>query len=825
MVPKQIRVHRIIIVSLLMMYTLSCRLDSASPQTTQAAPWNTPVLEDSQAGDTMQAVPEHPRLFFSANDIATLRTQTQTSHAEIWAPIEAYVNAEMHARRARLTEHTEPPADENEDAFRNFGNRMLPLAFACVITENTDYCNLARDYLLTMVAMDQWDEEGKRDLGHSHILISSALAYDWLYRHLTPNQRVTIRTDLARRAQELYTASVEPITSDGDNWWQRSYIQNHYSTNHSAIGLAGLSLLGEDERAQIWITHANQRLTIWRDLLNNIGDGSWHEGIEYQSYSLTMTLPYLVNLRTLQGVDLFPHTYLQNYPYWRIYNSLSNGQFILSYGNFEWSWANSYDSQNILRFIAAAYNNGHSEWMAQKLIADFGRPINVWHVPWNVFEYLYYNPARVAEAPDDLPLSRTFLDLEAVIWRTGWSADDLVFGLKTGAYGGRFAFNSFTQGRYPWETSCVITDCEYNVGHEHNDINGFYLYQAEQWLVPERVGFEHSATSFHNTLLIDNQGQEQPPDNRQSPVGFLGSDGFLEVTTSTPDFNYVAADATRRYRNIPGIKDITRHVVFVRPDYFVMLDNIAAETAHTYDWISHFSTDVSVEGNWVRGNAGNGAVLGIAVARPQVFTFSTGNDGQSYIRIRPTTPTANLRFIHILYPTSDAAWDTRPAVTVLADTGEVAVVRVQANDGNEQSDDIVIRYGQTNGAISAGSYTFDGQIAVVCRQSATQIETIFLYGGTTLSDQQSGRVLIANADSREPFEVTFSENATLVAVNGSINTEVTLYAPQAQTLTLNGVTTPFRRNGDVIVFKRLEQPTSVPESVRDQRNIAVLTEL
>lgn len=64
---------------------------------------------------------------------------------------------------------------------------------------------------------------------------------------------------------------------------------------------------------------------------------------------------------------------------------------------------------------------------------------------------------------------------------------------------------------------------------------------------------------------------------------------------------YVAADATQRYKNIAGLEDITRHVVSIRSDYFIMLDNLAADAAHQYDWVCHFGESVSVEGNWVRG--------------------------------------------------------------------------------------------------------------------------------------------------------------------------------------------------------------------------------
>ncbi|MCB0185175.1 MAG: DUF4962 domain-containing protein, partial [Caldilineaceae bacterium] len=430
--------------------------------------------------------------------------------------------------------------------------------------------------------------------------LGNSLAYDWLYSRLTSEERQRVRVSLGQWAQAMYEASTAPSYNDGwDNWWRKSYVQNHFWTNNSALGMAGLALLGEDERADVWVAHAKAQLIHVRDLLNAINDGSWHEGIHYQSYGLTMMLPFLVNLRALDGTDLIPHTYLRNYPAWRLYNYLpGTTQFILAYANFDWSWGNAYSPQNLLRFAAAEYGDGSAEWMAQQLDSAGGRGANVYNTPWHVLEFLYYDATVAAQPPSDVTQAHLFPDLEAVIWRTGWGEEDLVFGFKSGAYGGRFGFNSFTQGAYPWPVPCPETGCQLNTDHDHDDTNGFYIYQGGQWLAPESEGYRRTATSLHNTLLIDGQGQYRPAWERfgHHPEDYLASDGFLQQTADTTNFNYVVGDATRRYKQIDGIEAVTRHVVFVRPGYFLLLDHVAAATPHTYEWISHFGGAVTVDG-------------------------------------------------------------------------------------------------------------------------------------------------------------------------------------------------------------------------------------
>jgi hypothetical protein len=744
----------------------------------------------------------HPRLFFDASEIPALQAQAATTHQDIWTPIRDYAGSQL-----GTSPPPSAPPDGDLGTYRDYGNQLIPLAFACVISGDADYCDLARTYLLTYAAWEQWGENNWRDLGHAHMLLGNAIAYDWLYDVLTPAERQTVRESLAAWAGKMHEASSEPYQSSWSNWWGKSYVQNHHWINHSSLGMAGLALLGEDDRAQTWIDQASSRMSRVQYILNGIEDGSWHESIPYQNYALTLSLPFMVNLRKIQGTDILPHAYLRNYPYWRLYNHIPDStQFILAYGDFEWSWSNGHCPQNVLRFIASEYGDRYAEWMAQQIISADDRYTSVWSAPWYVFEFLYYDPTITPQSPVDLEKTRVFPDLKGVVWRIGWSEDDLIFGLKTGAYGGRFAFDTFTQEIYPWEPPCADTGCQLNTGHDHDDSNGFYIHRAGQWLAPESEGHLRSATALHNTLLIDGQGQYRPLD-WSDPEDFIGSDGFLEATANTPNFDYVAADATRRYKDITGLEDITRHVVFIRPDYFLMLDNLAADAPHQYDWVCHFGESVSVEGDWVRGDAGDGQVLGVGVVAPQPFTTATGNDGYPYVHVQPSLPVDDARFLHILYPTEDASWNAKPTVTILDDTGEAVGVRVRMNDGSGRTDDILLRYARPISGTTLVPYQHDGQVAVVTRGADNGLERLFAYGGTFLTDQAMGKVLVNNLVEDEPFQVTYYDRT--VAVHGNKVTGVALYAPRAEHLTVNGLPWHFSRSDDYIIIGD-RQPLFLP---------------
>lgn len=177
-------------------------------------------------------------------------------------------------------------------------------------------------------------------------------------------------------------------------------MQNHYMVKHAALGTAALALLDEHPAAAQWLALAQARLSILTALLEGIGDGTWHEGISYQHYGLTQVLPFWVNLRAVRGVDLIPHTYMQSYGAWRVYNHLPQSlRFIMTHGDFEWDWIATGLATNLLRYVAANYNDGPAEWLVQQIEQQIGRSANQFQTAWYVYEFLYYDPAVPATPP------------------------------------------------------------------------------------------------------------------------------------------------------------------------------------------------------------------------------------------------------------------------------------------------------------------------------------------------------------------------------------------------------------------------------------------
>ncbi len=753
------------------------------------------------------AAQEHPRMFFTGDEIATLRNQALTTHQDIAQPVLDYADSQIGTTPLASYSGTDL------DVYRDAGNQMIPFAFAYVITGDPKYLTLTRDYLVGYAGWEHWGDEGGLDrclLGHNHMLMGNCLAYDWVYDDLSTADRDTIRTNLAQRANETYEASSGGWDPLYDNWWHQSYIQNHHSTARSALGIAAMVLEGEDARAGQWLNETVAQMARSRYIWGGTADGTWHEGIPYQNYMLTMSLAFFHNLKKYKGADIIPHTYLEGYSHWRVYNSLADSsRFALSFSNFDWSWASAYAPQNILRFIASEHNDGHAEWAAQHIINNETRLADVYSAPWYVFEFLYYDASVAAQPPDDLPLNRTFTDLEGVIWRTGWGADDLVFGLKSGAFGGRFSFENWIELYYPFE----LDDVSFNNGHDHADAGTFYLYKGNVDLTSEKVGVGENVTSYHNTLLVDGQGQYIDPDTYNGneywdgdPDLFRGVDGKLDAVYETPNFNYLAANPTDRYRYrnpVDGkpdaymVDEFKRHVLFVRPEYFVMVDNVRAATPHQYDWVCHFSNSVSVEGDWIRGDAPSNQIIGIKVLSPAGFANSIGDDGKPYIRVRPPADVADTRFITVLYPTDTANWGVKPDASSLGDTDEAAGVRVSLSGLQE---DHLFRYGSQS-EVAVGEYLFDAAVASVVKDSTGNLQRIFMGQGTEISDDSGSRLLL---EARSEIIVEVDYNGTALDVHSDDANSLKVYAPgtDPRQVTFNGNPAPAFFIGDYLTVSR-----------------------
>jgi hypothetical protein len=478
---------------------------------------------------------------------------------------------------------------------------------------------------------------------------------------------------------------------------------------------------------------------------------------------------------------------------------------VLTYSSYLTSWGGwlSAGGYSLLNLAASEAGSGEARWLSQQLEAEHGR--SSYQAANHIAEFFYYDPQIAPVPPDNQPGYLVLRDLEGVIWRTGWGTDNLVFGLKTGAYGGRYLYEQYLNRRYPFD----IDGANLNVGHNHADANTFWLYRGTTTLAAELGGRsvwgnETSAymSRVHNTLLVDGKGQYWS----QNHAGvYADTDGRLIAAWNTPGYNFVSADAAKRYREeesdgTPGaqmIDEFRRHVLFVRPSLLLMIDRVADDAPHRYEWLCYFSDSaiVTTEDGWVHVDAEGNNVLGIRTLSPATAVTSIVDSLKPGIIIAPSENTAQTHFVNVLVPTTDAAWENKPAVEIAAQND--SAVCVNLTDGTRHS--YIINLFDASHTIRLAGYSLTGSAGGVVKDPDEKTRTLVLLGGTELAESSGARPLLSLSGGTA-VEAWF--NGDTVAVLGDISGDLRVYAPlsSADRVTVNGSPVQAVKEGDYLLI-------------------------
>ena len=275
----------------------------------------------------------HPSLFFGASDVPALRQAAQTTHATIASHITTILDQHL----------GDPlPTQSDYDDVRFLGNQVAVWAFGYQITGKTAYASKAREQLLTYAGWSSWDfgetaDLGGPDLFTAHMLLGASAAYDWIYETLSGADRATIAAKIGVEAQKVATYLPKA-------WWIDEYLQNHNWIDTAGLGMAALALSGEDSRAAGWLALAEDDLGKLQASIGQIPDGSWHEGLPYEGYGLSMALPFWQAMRHA-GRDYTDMGVLRGYGRFFLYAGTADApqQVIVPFGDFthwpaRWCW-------------------------------------------------------------------------------------------------------------------------------------------------------------------------------------------------------------------------------------------------------------------------------------------------------------------------------------------------------------------------------------------------------------------------------------------------------------------------------------------------------
>ena len=741
----------------------------------------------------------HPHLFFDASGVAALRSRAGSTHLEI----------ANHLVQIG-TDHLSDPAPTTTDFDdpRYYGQQVAAFAFLWQLTGDARFAAKAEQCLMTYLGWKDWGfgEDaalGSPDLNLGHMLLGVAAAYDWMQAYLPAGEAAAVAARLGTEAQRM--AAGMP-----NAWWVDQYPQNHNWIDTAGLGLAALALQGEDARAAGWLSIAQANLVKLQQALGPISDGSWHEGVPYQAYGLSMALPFWDALAR-SGVDLTDLGMLRGLGHYRLLTQIPEAarQTFLPYGDF-YGWSPD-ESLEVLRYTAARFRDGEAQLAADRWLAAGPRSHYIFDL-WNgLFEFIWYDPTVAPVKAATLPLDTSFSDQQSSVLRSSQAAGDLTVSFKAGPFGGRFSWERVKAGAAPGG--------HLNWGHDHNDDLSFWVHGNGQWLAPEAEGYDASTgenngnfahrTAFHNSLLVDGLGQlgeDRSNDDEQGlPWFFLRDATPMVATAGTAHYAIAGAHGAQLFGASAGVRKWDRLIALSRHRYSLVHDDLQADAPHAFDWICHFQDGASLDTpGWVRGVGKQGQSLGVRVVAPAAWTATTGSqtaqlmdqfdpDGQTaWVRVRPAVAKASVQFLMALLPVATAGWDTqRPLILTLSRSAPGNGAVVAGTLGLPEERWIFPAAAETD----AGDLSLWRSAAgVVARQHGRPLRAA-LFGPGSIADQYGARLLLTS-DSAQAIEAAQS-GATLTVTGAGIK-DFQAFAPGADLVTLNGAAVAVQRSGDLV---------------------------
>ncbi|UKS28326.1 Ig-like domain-containing protein [Paenibacillus sp. HWE-109] len=510
----------------------------------------------------------HPSLFLDQAKVNQLKTAILPggTHEHIWNEIKAKADAFV------LTPPTTYYVDKytGEAWQRDTADRTIYLALAYLIDGDVKYYNAAKAYALASVSYPTWGRAELKniDLAAGHQLLSLSIVYDWLYNDLDTVTRETIKQKLETRGSEMYLkATGQPFEGSMDYkkvYWTEGYLQNHLWVSLSGLTAAGVALHNTGSSTLPWLEYSIGKFDQVLQALAD--DGASQEGYPYWQYGLEYLLKYGEIAQKFFDVDIYTdNKWLEQASTYAAYMSLPKNSWKpnvnhLNFGddaNVNW-----YGPDMSLRLLAGKYSDGIAQGLANEIDTANIESMNVKYA-----NLLWYDPTVPEASVSSLPTLHIFDNLGIVSARSDWSGDGSVVAFKSGPAIGHKALHMNESPLDDW-----------GVAHAHPDANHFMIFGDGEWLIRDD-GYANKKTSNHNTLLINGTGQlgEGAQFLSNIPLQSVKSEPAIVKTVSTSVYDYMLGDATQAYDSDLGLQKYKRHLIYMKPDILVVVDDIEVD--------------------------------------------------------------------------------------------------------------------------------------------------------------------------------------------------------------------------------------------------------
>jgi hypothetical protein len=505
---------------------------------------------------------ERPRLHFTPELVREIREDKDGRYAHITKRVIAsaeeilQMNEPLFEEPRPWDEYENPIKTYNDTwpAMRPYTQRMLTSALAYLYSGDERFAAEARRRLMHFM---NWDIEGSSsamwptELGMD-IAANVPPVFDWIYPTLSEEEKKKCKEVLAARMRQI----------------------NHKVHRNRPMETQPFSshpgrMIGFVVEGSIVLAHDEPEVADWLDytmkLLWSIypawgfAEGGWHEGISYWSAYMGMIFRAVAELAQYD-IPLKDKPFFRNTGYFGLYAAYPKRP-TRAFGDGNYGRVGMGEG-NLMYNLSTLYQNPYFRWHAEVsgATSSSGRTA-----------FLFYDPNLKMRPPTDIPQSRVFNDVGLVAMHSNMSdpENNVTMIFKSNPFGA-ISHNHASQNAFAIEAYGEALA----ISSGSRQLHGSPHHREWMW-----------HTKAHNSILVDNEGQV---------IRQRSSRGKIIHYEDNGESVYTVGDATESYGD--RLDRFHRHVVFLRPNYFVIIDDLKTSgKASTFQWLLHTPTEVSVD--------------------------------------------------------------------------------------------------------------------------------------------------------------------------------------------------------------------------------------